>query len=53
MLPAAALAFLRNKTVKRVEIRPKGRIQAMNTSSDIAIVGLAGRMPGAETLEGA
>lgn len=48
---ARELGSSRNQTVKRIEVRPERRKQAKKTSGDIAIVGLAGRMPGAETLE--
>ena len=39
------------KTVDSFEIQPLRQSQSRNTSGDIAIVGVAGRLPGGETLE--
>ena len=39
------------KTIDSFEIQPLRQSQSRNTSGDIAIVGVAGRLPGGETLE--
>lgn len=48
---ARELSNKRSKTLTRVEIRPEKKVKAQVKSGDIAIVGVAGRIPGAETLE--